>query len=90
MKRKDFTKARATNAQQAQGGLDAGHGLAQLDRGSPFLTLAEGAAYCRFDTCVTPTAAFRKWLHRQAVPIVRRGRMLLVERRVLDLVLKGV
>lgn len=57
---------------------------------SPYLTLDEGARFCRFDaTAVNPAVAFRKWLHRQAVPIVRRGRVLLVERRVLDAVLRG-
>lgn len=58
---------------------------------SPFLTLEEGARLCRFDaTSVTPTIAFRKWLHRQGVPIVRRGRVLLVDRRVLMLKLGTV
>lgn len=54
---------------------------------SPFLTLAEGARYCRFDDCLQPVVMFRKWLRRQGVPVVRRGRELLIDRRVLDAVL---
>jgi hypothetical protein len=51
---------------------------------SPFLTLEEGARLCRFDaTAAQPVLAFRKWLRRHAVPVVRRGRVLLVDRRVL-------
>jgi hypothetical protein len=52
---------------------------------SPFLTLEEGARFCRFDaTAADPADAFRKWLHRHSVPVVRRGRVVLVERRVLE------
>jgi hypothetical protein len=54
---------------------------------SPFLTLEEGARHCRFDTCLHPVVAFRQWLRRQGVPVVRRGRVLLIDRRVLDAVL---
>lgn len=50
---------------------------------SPFLTLDEGARFCRFDACQDPVVAFRKWLRRNAVPVRKRGRKLLVERRVL-------
>lgn len=52
-----------------------------------YLTLDEGAKLLRFDATApnNPTKAFTKWLHRQAVPVVRRGSRgrLLVERRVL-------
>jgi hypothetical protein len=58
---------------------------------SPYLTLDEGARFCRFDaTAQSPVIAFRKWLHRNSVPVRRRGRVLLVERRVLEAVLRGV
>jgi hypothetical protein len=54
-------------------------------RESEFLTLGEGAELLRFTVTAPkePVQAFREWLHRHAVPIVRRGRVLLVERRVL-------
>lgn len=51
---------------------------------SPYLTLEEGARYLRFDTCEKPTIQFQKWLKRHRVPITRRGRVLLVERRHLE------
>lgn len=51
---------------------------------SPFLTLEEGARYARFDDCADPVRAFYKWLGREAVPVRRRGRKVLVERRTLD------
>lgn len=54
---------------------------------SPFLTLEEGARYCRFDDCRRPVVCFRQWLRRQGIPVVRRGRGLLIDRRVLDAVL---
>jgi hypothetical protein len=57
---------------------------------SPYLTLDEGARFCRFDaTSRTPVVHFRRWLHREAVPIRRRGRVLLVERRVLEAVMEA-
>jgi hypothetical protein len=66
------------------------HTVTQVSIGipdSPYLTLDEGARFCRFDTCQKPAVAFRQWLRRQNVPIVRRGRKLLVERHVLEAVL---
>lgn len=51
---------------------------------SPFLTLEEGARFARFDDCVNPVRAFYKWLGREAVPVRRRGRKVLIERRVLE------
>jgi len=54
------------------------------------MTLSEGAAYLRFDaTAKNPVGAFRKWLHRNNVPIRKRGRVILVERRVLDAITQG-
>jgi len=51
---------------------------------SPYLTIAEAARFLRFDaTAKHPEQACRDWLHRQCVPITRRGRTLLVERSVL-------
>lgn len=57
---------------------------------SPFVTLEEGARYCRFDDCKNPVIAFRKWLYRANVPFRKRGRKLLVERRVLDRMLASI
>jgi hypothetical protein len=54
---------------------------------SPFLTLGEAAIYLRFDVCADPARSCRRWLHRHAVPVVRRGRALLIERRVLEAIL---
>jgi hypothetical protein len=54
---------------------------------SPYLTVAEAARFCRFDTCAEPREAFRKWARRQGLPMVRRGRMLLVDRRLLEAIL---
>lgn len=54
---------------------------------SPYLTLDEGARLCRFEQCVRPDVAFRQWLRRNGVPVLKRGRKLLVERRVLEAVL---
>lgn len=55
-----------------------------------YLTLAEGARLLRFDaTAASPVPAFRKWLRREAVPVRRRGRVLLVERRELEAALRG-
>ena len=56
---------------------------------SPYLTLAEAADFCRFDTCANPVIAFRKWCRRHHVPVVRRGRVLLVNRQVLEHFLEG-
>lgn len=58
-------------------------------RESPYLTMEEAARFCRFDaTADKPAVAFRRWLHRHAVPVVRRGRVLLVDRRVLEATLR--
>jgi hypothetical protein len=56
-----------------------------------YLTLDEGATLLRFDVTspANPRKAFGKWLRRHAVPVLRRGRVLLVERRVLVAMLKG-
>lgn len=77
----------ASPAQQADRGIDvadrARESLGIAD--SPFLTAEEAARYLRFDvTAADPVHAFRRWAARWAVPIRRRGRVLLVERRVLD------
>jgi len=57
---------------------------------SPYLTLDEGARFCRFDaTADDPRNAFRQWLHRNAVPIRKRGKTILIERRVLENCLLG-
>jgi hypothetical protein len=58
---------------------------------SPYLTIEEGARYARFDA-TAPTCAersFRQWLMRYNVPVARRGRTILVERRILDAYLRG-
>ncbi len=56
---------------------------------SPYLTLAEGALFCRFDADKNPADAFRRWLRRHSVPVRRAGRKLLVEKRVLEFVMAG-
>lgn len=72
-------------AQQGQGARRGAVGAAQLGLAdSPFLTLEEAARYLRFDACAFPVRACLKFLVRQAVPVVRRGRAVLVERRVLE------
>jgi hypothetical protein len=35
---------------------------------SPYLTLEEGARYCRFDDYARPVVSFRQWLRRNGVP----------------------
>lgn len=78
--------------QQADSGLNISHKSRQTlgIPGSPFLTLEEGAAFLRFDvTAANPVVAFRKFLHRHSVPVTKRGRVLLVERRVLEAVIHG-
>jgi hypothetical protein len=59
-------------------------------RESEFLTLGEGAELLRFTVTAPkePVQAFREWLHRQAIPVLRRGRVILVERAVLLEMLK--
>lgn len=56
---------------------------------SPYLTLAEGAIRYRFDVTAPrqPVQAFREWLARNAVPVKRRGRTILVEAAVIDAML---
>jgi hypothetical protein len=53
---------------------------------SPYLTIAEGARFLRFDVTAPsdPEGAFRRWLRRQAVPLRKRGRTILIERRHLE------
>lgn len=91
MKRQRVLETLAATAQQAQGHSHvAGHACEFGIRDSPYLTVEEGARFCRFDvTALNPTVAFRKWLARQAVPVVRRGKVLLIERRVLEAVLRS-
>lgn len=80
----------AADAQHVERGADAGDRGAQIGLpDSPFLTMHEGARFARFDDCQEPARAFRQWLGRKAVPVVRARGALLVERRVLELVLKG-
>lgn len=55
---------------------------------SPYLTLEEGARLCRFETCARPVVSFRQFLRRHGVPVKRRGRTILVERRVLEAVME--
>lgn len=52
---------------------------------SDYLTLDEGARLLRFDVTAPRSMrqAFRHYLHRHAIPILRRGRVLLVERQIL-------
>ena len=47
---------------------------------SPYLLTDEAARYLRFASA----HLFRKWATRNRVPVQRRGRTLLYERRVLD------
>jgi hypothetical protein len=56
---------------------------------SPYLTLAEGAIRWRFTVTAPkePVQALREWLARNAVPIKRRGRVILVETAVVDAML---
>lgn len=57
---------------------------------SPHLTMAEAARYLRFDaTSRTPERACRRWIREQGIPVKRRGRVLLVEQRILDAYLDG-
>lgn len=74
----------------AQSPLGAGYGAhPSRNHPSPFLTLAEGATRYRFDVTAPkePVQAFREWLARNAVPIRRRGRTILVEMAVVDAML---
>ena len=45
-----------------------------------YLTAAEAATYLRFPS----TRAFYDFCHRHSVPVLRRGRLLLVDRQELD------
>lgn len=47
---------------------------------SPYFTLAEAADFLRFST----PKACREWLRRQRIPIVKRGRAVLVLRVSID------
>jgi hypothetical protein len=73
-------------AQEPQGDRHVARRPAQIGiADSPFLTVAEAARFCRFDaTANDPEDAFRQWARRQGLPIRRRGRFLMVERRVLE------
>jgi hypothetical protein len=53
--------------------------------------MEEGPRLLRFEVTAPgdPVEAFRKWLRRRAVPVLRRGRVLLVERQVLEAILRG-
>jgi hypothetical protein len=76
----DRSRARASDVAEPEIGI----------RDSPFLTLAEGARFCRFDATAPrhTTEVFRQWLRRHNVPLVRRGRVLLVDKKVLETVLR--
>jgi hypothetical protein len=76
---------------QDQRALSASRGALQFGiSDSPYLTVDEAARFCRFDATAPQSIAksFRAWLHRQAVPIIRRGRVLLIEKRVLEAALR--
>lgn len=55
-----------------------------------YLTLDEGAKLLRFDVTAPsdPRKNFRLYLHRHAIPVLRRGRVLLIDRRVLEATLE--
>lgn len=91
MTRHKFLQAPTTRVEQPARPLHVAHQPVQVAAGSPYLTLAEGARHCRFDVTAPgdPVNAFRRWLHRDGVPLVRRGRVLLVERAVLDAFMAG-
>jgi hypothetical protein len=57
---------------------------------SPYLTLPEAAMLLRFDVTApsNPNRACWMWLRRNAVPIRKRGRTILVERAVLERILE--
>lgn len=56
-----------------------------------YLTVEEGAKLLRFDVTAPtdPEKNFRRYLHRHAIPVLRRGRVLLVDRRVLEATLEA-
>lgn len=56
-----------------------------------YLTLDEGARLLRFDQTAPKSVvrAFRQWLRRNGVPVLKRGRTLLIDRRVLDAYVRG-
>jgi len=64
---------------------------------SPYLLTDEAARYLRFDRAPNGQTRepsemmnlFRKWAARWRVPVARRGRTLLYDRRVLDAFVKG-
>jgi len=57
---------------------------------SHYLTVDEGARLLRFDVTApgNPRECFRQYLRRHAVPVLRRGRVLLIDRRVLEATLE--
>ena len=78
-------QARHAQAQQAPGRPHVAHGTDDL------LTMREGALLARFDVTAAadPTEAFRKWVRRRALPVLRRGRVLLIRRCVVLAALVG-
>ncbi len=64
---------------QTDDGTDIGDPL------SPYLLTHEASRYLRF----TSARLFYKWAIRQRVPVLRRGRTLLYDRRVLDAFIRG-
>jgi hypothetical protein len=53
--------------------------------------MEEGARYARFDATAPsdPVRLFRAWVRSEGIPVSRRGRRLLIDRRVLDAYLRG-
>jgi hypothetical protein len=64
---------------------------AHVMREPEYLLLDEVMVLLRFDVTAPRKARAATWnyLLRHAVPVLRRGRVLLIERRVLDVVLRG-
>jgi hypothetical protein len=59
-------------------------GALHVEHQPHYLTTGEGARLARFDLTAphNPRMAFRKWLRRWNIPVLRRGRVLLVDRRL--------
>ena len=75
-------QARPALAQEADRRLDIADQIG--DPLSPYLTTDEAARYLRFATA----PLFYKWAIRHRVPVQRRGRTLLYDRRVLEAFLR--
>ncbi len=60
------------------------------DSRAEYLTIPELTRLLRFDVTAPakPELACRQWLRRQAVPVLKRGRTLLIERRVIEALLR--